>query len=491
MKTSSRWVRWIRLLMLCAPVLASAQSPADRAQPLNVLVLTLDDMGFGTTGMEGCTVPGVTPHLDNLASEGTLFTHGYVSVPMCGPSRAALLTGRYPHSSGIMGHGKQPPDSWVKPAVKTPPLSSYLHGFGYRTGAILKNFRCGEQTWDVRHGEQGYGMGFDDRNPASFYERTKAFIAEAEAMKKPFFLYANPIDPHDPWPGTSQEKELQAKFNPTKPFPGPERRYTSQEVDVPAILPDIPSVRRSLVPYYESLHRGDACIGSILKALEESGQAANTLVVFMADNGMCVPGAKNTLYPHGTRTPIVFKLPGKIKPGTIDADSIVCAIDIMPTILEACGLPPVEGIEGRSVYDVLTGGKRQAEREYALTSFDYWNDSKADQFFPMRSIINKDFCYIWNGYVQMSGGKKTLPMPWNQVVREGIENSEKLAERIAFMRKRPVEEFYDLSKDPGCWNNLINDKDYRKQIDHFRAVLKKEMHQSNDPQRFAFGKLAD
>ena len=71
-----------------------------------------------------------------------------------------------------------------------------------------------------------------------------------------------------------------------------------------------------------------------------------------------------------------MRLPGKIKPGMVDTSSIVCAIDIMPTVLEACRLPAVNGIEGRSVYKVVTGKKQKTDRQYALTTFDYWSDSK-------------------------------------------------------------------------------------------------------------------
>lgn len=483
----------ILLLVLCTLTLPSRSAPGqnvradDAKPPLNVLLITLDDMGFGTSGAEGCRVPGVTPHIDQLASEGMLFTHGYVMVPMCGPSRAALLSGRYPHRSGIMGHGQQPPESWVEPNVKTPSLSTCLHRCGYRTGAILKYRRSANQnTWDVTYDEQPYGVGFHDRNPDSFYERTKAFIASSKAMGKPFFLYANPIDPHDPWPNTPWEKKALSEYKPARRYPAPGRKYTTKEVDVPVCLPDLEGVRKRLVPYYESLHRGDACIGGVLKALDDSGQAGNTIVVFLSDHGMGVPGAKNTLYPHGTRVPIIVRLPGRTKPGTIDRHSIVCAIDLMPTILEACKLPAVDGIEGLSIYDVITGKKKKTDRDYALTTFDYWGDSKEEQFYPQRSIVNKEFCYIWNSYVQRSHGKKVVPMPWNSIVQSSVDKDQRLARRMGFLKKRPVEEFYDLSKDPGCWNNLIHHKEYQEEINRFRATLKREMMESNDPERLNF-----
>ena len=171
--------------------------------PLNVVLITLDDMGYGTTGVEGSTVPGITPYIDKLASEGMTFTRGYVMSPMCGPSRAAILSGRYPHCNGIMGHGEQPTALWQEPEIITPTITKYLHDAGYSTGAILKAGRNRKfNVWDVVYNDSPFGVGFHHRNPNSFYERTKAFIENAQNWNKPFFLYANPIDPHGPWVDT-------------------------------------------------------------------------------------------------------------------------------------------------------------------------------------------------------------------------------------------------------------------------------------------------
>ncbi len=189
-----------------------------KEKPLNILLLTLDDMGYGTTGVEGCTVPGITPHIDNLASEGMLFTHGFVMTPICGPSRAAILSGRYPHCNGIMGHGEQPPALWQQPEIVTPYISQYLHDAGYTTGALLKNRRSRQfNEWDMVYDESPFGVGFHDRNPNSFFERAKSFFESAKEQGKPFFLYANPIDPHRPWVDTDQEKEMLDKWNPHRP----------------------------------------------------------------------------------------------------------------------------------------------------------------------------------------------------------------------------------------------------------------------------------
>ncbi len=457
-------------------------------KPLNVLLITLDDMGYGTSGVEGSAVPDITPNIDKLASQGVMFSHGYVMTPICGPSRAAILSGRYPHCSGMMGHGKQPPNLWEEPDVKTPSISTYLHDNGYTTGAILKHRRSAYlNTWDTEYFELPMGVGNHDRNPKSFYKRTKAFIESAKNSDKPFFLYANPIDPHRPWDNTEDEQELFDEYNSKNRYPKPSRTYTEDEVEIPNFLIDLPEIRKAMVPYYNALHRGDECIGAVLKALEESGAADNTFVIFLSDHGLGAAGAKSTLYQDGIRTPIIMKWPNHIKEGIIDDQSIVSSIDIVPTIIDAVGLPPLSAIEGKSVYKVITNEQNKTNRDYAYAAFNYENKSTEDRYFPQRAIINGSYLYIWNSHVERSGGSKQKDIRyWHDVVNSSLAKSEKLKKKIESLRNRPNEEFFDLSKDPGCWNNLINNNAYIEQISKFRKELKNEMFSTNDPERFYY-----
>lgn len=453
--------------------------------PLNIMIVTLDDMNYGHTGVEGCTVPDITPNLDKLASEGILFTHGYVMTPICGPSRNALLSGRYPHCNGMMGHGVEPPKNWQEPEILTPTITKYLHNRGYFTAAVLKNRRFAQfHVWDVAYQDISFGTGYHDRNPESFYKRTKSLIARATSLKKPFLLYVNPIDPHRPWPGTDEELEKLPMYNPDRPGPKPSREYTAKEVEVPNFIPDTPEVRKNLIPYYESVHRGDECVGEILKALDESGMADNTLVVFLSDHGMAVIGGKTTLYHNGIRVPIILKLPGKIKAGVIDKESIISSIDIVPTIIDALGLPEIKGIEGMSFYDVLTGKSAKSTRKYAYAESNYLLRSTEDEFFPRRAIIDKEFDYIWNSYVVRSGGKKKFHRWYTDVVQSALNGDyPRFSEKVDRITKnQPVEELYDLNKDPGCWNNLAQNPEYSKVLSKYRTRLLKEMESTADPE---------
>ena len=464
---------------------SGSQSGEASSTPPNILLITLDDMGFGTTGAEGSTVPGITPHIDQLAAEGMLFTQGYNMTPICGPSRAAILSGRYPHNSGMMGHGKQPPENWTPPEEETPTISRYLRAKGYHATAILKHKRNRPfNTWDITYEEAPYGVGHEDRSPAAFKARTSHAIEQARKAGKPFFIYANPIDPHMPWPRTDWEKEALSKWNPDNPYPDPGRRYSPEEIEVPSHLPDLPGVREKLVPYYESLHRGDECIGAVLEALEESGLEDNTIVVFLSDHGMGTIGAKAMLYHHGLRTPVIVRWPGQIDAGLVDEQSVISSIDIFPTLIEAIEQPKIEALEGQSFLPVTLGQRDRTERSYAYAAHNYYGDSTEEWYFPQRAIIDGDFCYIWNAYVkQPNGDRPFLPNGWKGVVAQYLndDHPEVVAKIDSIVNKAP-EEFFDLRTDPGCWNNLIDDPNYAERISRYRAILEKEMTSSNDPQ---------
>jgi N-sulfoglucosamine sulfohydrolase len=282
---------------------------------------------------------------------------------------------------------------------------------------------------------------------------------------------------------------MQARWNAERPYPPPSRKYAPEEVEVPHFLPDLPEIRENLVPYYESLHRGDECIGGALRALEESGAAENTLVFFLSDHGMGAIGGKATLYHDGLRTPVIVRWPGKVRAGSIDEKSIVSSIDIVPTLLDAAGIPALEGIEGRSFIDLLTGGENPSPREYAYAASNYFHLPTPEQFLPHRAIIDTAYCYIWNSYVTRSGDEKTFQRSWMDVVQPCLDGRyPELSRKVNSILHKVEEELFDLTADPGCWNNLANSPEHREILKTYRNRLRHEMEASNDPELIVFNK---
>jgi N-sulfoglucosamine sulfohydrolase len=206
--------------------------------------------------------------------------------------------------------------------------------------------------------------------------------------------------------------------------------------------------------------------------------------MFLSDNGMAVPFAKANCYLHSTRTPWIVRWPGRVKPGTVDADHLISGIDFMPTMLEALGLEPPEGMDGRSFLPILRGGK-QAGRDYAFTEFHM---TFARRCFPMRAVHDRRFGYLvnfWAGRTKPMRMDSTSGRTFRAMLEAG-KTDPAVASRVALFEHRVLEEFYDFEKDPHALKNLIADPAYRDAIRRLRAALENRMARTGDPALHAF-----
>jgi N-sulfoglucosamine sulfohydrolase len=445
-------------------------------EPLNVILITADDLNYDSIGAYGCKVPGITPHIDKLARGGMKFNNAYVNIAVCQPSRQSIMTGRYPHRNGAEGF--DPIDDDV------PTLQESLRATHYLNGILGKEVHLQPMhryCWDYKatQGDLASGAGIG-RSPESYYQHSKAFFDMAKAGKKPFFLMANIHDPHRPFVGSAQEKAAWGHDLPVST-----RQFKAGEVPVQAFLADVPDIRKEVAQYYASVYRCDQSVGAILKALKESGVEGNTMVMFISDNGMAVPFAKANCYLNSNKTPWIVKWPGKVKPGSVDSEHLISGIDYMPTILDAIGIEQVKGMDGFSFLPLLHGEK-QIGRDYAFTEF---HKTYARRVYPMRCIHSKDFGYIVNFWAGKTKGMRmdsTSGLSFKAMQEAGKSNPE-IAARVALFEFRVLEEFYDFKNDPNGLHNLIADPQYQTQIETMRSALKKQMAQSGDPALETFG----
>jgi N-sulfoglucosamine sulfohydrolase len=426
----------------------------------NVLFITADDMNWDSVGIYGSKVPNITPNIDRLAGEGLRFEHAHVNIAVCQPCRQSILTGRYPHNNGATGFDPIRMD--------VPTLNEQLKAAGYMNGVLGKSehYQPKEKfCWDMVADREELNNG---RDPELHYEQTKRFLAMADEAGKPFFLHVNSRDPHRPL-----EK---ANGNSRYPYT---RAYRTEEVEVPEFLPDIPDVRKEVTWYFNSVHRSDETVGRVLDALEESGMAENTLVIFLSDHGMAFPYSKTNVYLNSTKTPLIVRWPGRIKPGTVDRENLIAGVDIMPTLMDVAGLRKIAGMDGHSFYPLLCGKSYQAQD----TIFTMFHTTIEPRDYPMRSVLTKKFSYIYNAW---SDGKTVF---WNNSQRGLSMNAMKraakedafIAERVRHFLYRVPEEFYDLKKDPNGLVNLIDDPNYRAETDAMREQLRILMERTNDP----------
>lgn len=446
--------------------------------PLNVLLLTVDDMNYNSVGAFGCGLQGVTPNIDRLAGQGLVLENAHVAIAVCQPSRSVLMTGRYPHRNGARGFEAIAPD------VTT--LTEVLHHAGYCNGIIGKEDHLAPREkfyWDtyVRtyNPENSYG-----RDPARYYQHTKAFLQSAGEEQRPFFLMVNCHDPHRPFAGSDDELDFFGAHMPV-----PQGEYRPEEVAVPGFLPDIPDVRREIAQYYTSVRRADSAVGETLRALAESGAEDDTLVLFLSDNGMAFPFAKTNCYQSSTKSPWIFKWPGRISPGTKSA-ALVSGIDYMPTVLDGLGLPPVPGMDGTSLLPVLAG-RVEEHHDYIFTQFFKTAANpvtKAERHYPMRCVQDKRFAYIYNPW---SDGQTTfLNESMTGLTFAAMERAAgqepAIARRVAFCRHRVREELYDCQNDPDALENLAGKVEYRDLLASMRQKMAGFLQSTGDEAFQAF-----
>jgi arylsulfatase A-like enzyme len=334
---------------------------AEKRRP-NVVLLLADDLGSLDVNCYG-SKDLYTPNLDALAARGTRFTQFYVAAPVCSPSRAALLTGRYPQRAGLVtnagGSKGLPPEQLT--------LAELLREAGYRTAAFGK-WHLGDepelsptrQGFDEFFGHHGgcidnyshffYWAGPNRhdlwRDDTEVWEGGKflpdLIVREAtrfleENKERPFFLYLPFNVPHYPYQGEDEYRERYATLEP------PRRHYA------------------------EFVSTVDEKIGQVLAKVDELGLRENTLLVFASDNGHSTEerafwgggsagpyrGCKFTLWEGGLRLPCIASLPGVVPEGEV-RDQFAASIDWFPTIAELCGVQlPDRTLDGRSLLPIL------------------------------------------------------------------------------------------------------------------------------------------
>jgi len=447
------------------PIGMHAENEQNKEQALNVVLITADDLNYFSVGYMGCGVADITPNLDRLASQGTVFQHAYVNIAVSQPSRAVLATGRYSHRNGVEGFYHTEED--------VPTIMSVLKENGYMTGIAGKlphSTPRNYEDWDLKVDQPEVGHG---RDPERYYQVFNEFIKNAKATGKPFYFMANSHDPHRPFHGSEEEK----KNYPDKGFPDASRIYKPNEVVVPSFIPDLPDVRIDLAQYYSSVRRLDDMVGRILDVLKENGLEENTLVMFLSDNGMDFPFAKTNCYLNSNKTPWIVKWPGVTPKGSRDTEHFISSIDFMPTVLEACNISYNLSLDGNSFAPVLKGEK-QPQRDRVYTQF---YETSALNRYPMFALHMKDYCYIFNPW--SDGNTIFRNSSWGGITFKTMEresaNDEQIKNRVDFFKYRVKEEFYDLRSDPNALNNLIDDKKAQSTIELCRNDLIRWMQAYN------------
>jgi N-sulfoglucosamine sulfohydrolase len=477
-------IRFLVLLLLLA-----GTGSAQNRKP-NFVLIVGDDHDRSALGCYGN--PQVrTPYLDQLAREGTRFTRAYATTSSCSPSRSVLLSGRHNHNSGQYGLAHATHHFRSHEELKT--LPALLHEAGYTTARVGKYHVSPASTYPFDE-----ALGEDGSNPVDMANRSAAFLEAHRA--KPFFLYFCPTDPHRT--GSRAAPPYGANPHGNKPSGHAgvtETPYGMDSLRVPFFLPDAPATRAELAQYYQAVSRMDQGIGRLFALLKEKGLWENTIVIYLSDNGMPVPGAKTTHYEPGVRLPLIVRNPFANARNAV-CEELVSWVDVAPTLLDYAGLnPPVLARSARP-----TGGGEYGERgptaffhgQSWKSFFDGPTQFKTDtiflshtfhevtMYYPMRSVVTKRYKLIWNVAHE-------LPFPfaadlWNSATWQAFAKSGQKQygprARQAY-EHRPEFELYDLSKDPQERTNLTTHPSHRSAFHVLLASLKNFQEVTNDPWR--------
>ena len=438
---------------------------------LNVLIVTVDDMSADSLGVFGCPLADTSPNIDAFARQSLRFQRAHVQVGNCMPGRNMMWSGMFAHVNGVEGFVPNRQADY-------PVLCDLAQQAGYFAairGKVAHSTPYTPYRWDAVLDKDASGKAHHKKDPKSYGDSVRHGIDLAKQAKKPFCLMVNISDPHKPFYGQRRNpKQAPDPYVPSKTF-------RADQVPVPGFLPDNEVVRAELAMYYDSVRRADDCFREILSALNQSGAADRTIVIFFSDHGMPFPFAKTQLYYHSTRTPLIVRWPGVTKPNSADNDHMVSAIDLLPTLLDVIQYqhPSPEQLHGRS-FAPLIRGESQSNRDHVVLQY---NENSGRSRHPMRGIQTKQFLYLYNPW--SNGDRKfatatTGTKTYRSMVKRAAEEPE-IAQRLKLFDHRVLEELYDTENDPDCLVNLIDDPSHQMEVGRLRKKLAQELSRIDDP----------
>jgi arylsulfatase A-like enzyme len=445
-----------RLSLLLAPMLALAPLPARAADPPrkpNVVIILVDDLGWADLGCYGSKFHR-TPNVDKLAAAGLRFTDAY-ACPVCSPTRAELMTGKYSArlhlTDWLPGRADRPDQRLLRPELRQQlpleevTIAKALKAAGYATGHVGKWHLGGEGFGPDKHGFDVTIGGNQAGSPLSYFAPYKAgnrvmpglekapdgeyltdrLTAEAEGFiekhkDQPFFLYLAHYAPHIPM---KAKPELVAKY------------------------PQAFALGRQSNPIYAAMLESlDDGVGRLIRKLDELKLTDNTVVIFMSDNGgLATLEGPNTpptinaplregkgyLYEGGIRVPLIVKWPGNVKPGVTNVQA--ASHDLFPTILEISGTPPAGKVDGISLVPVLKG-TGEVKRDALYWHYPHYSNQGGKPGGAVRDGDYKLIEFYENGRRELFNVKADIGESRNLIL-EKADVAKRLAEKLDAWRR--------------------------------------------------------
>jgi N-sulfoglucosamine sulfohydrolase len=491
-------------LLLLLMLVGSNLQAAER----NIVFFITDDES-PTLGCYGDKA-AVTPNIDAVAADGTVFLNAFATTASCSASRSVVMSGLHNHRNGQYGHAHafHKFASWHN--VVSLALPRVISNSGYRTAQIGKYHVAPEEVFRY----ETYLKG-DGRNAVKMADACQDFINNEED-DRPFFIYFGTSDPHR---GGGKDKtsklELKADLFGNKPNDGShpgvkEVIYDPADVIIPPFMSDTPETREELAQYYQSCARIDQGVGRLVEILKEAGVYDKTLIVFTSDHGMAFSGGKTTVYEAGLNVPFVVRNPYEKNRG-VRSKALISHIDITPSLLDFAGgldkktnAPKdmidadkywkdrgenvkenrgprggLKGYQGKSWIDVI--GKTDGEHWDSIFASHTFHEIQ--MYYPMRVVRDKKYKLIWNI-------AHPLPYPfasdlwaassWQAQFKKGMD-APYGRKTVGQYIHRAEFELFDIEKDPQEGHNLALSTEYADILEEYKQKLKAYQKKMQDP----------
>ncbi len=407
---------------------------AETHRPLNIVYMHSHDSGR-YLGHYGKRIP--TPNLDRLATEGTLFRRAFSAAPTCSPSRAALLTGCYPHQNGMLGLAH---------------LGFSLNDYHQHIAHVLRTVGYTSVLAGLQHIAQDPSViGYDQvRKPRTTHAADVAPNAVEylrSKPKQPFFLDVGFFETH-------------------RTFPAPTAADNPNYIMVPQPIPDNATTRMDMAGFHASARELDRGIGQVLAAIDELGLRENTLILSTTDHGIPFPEMKCSMRDDGWGVSMIIRGPEPFKAGAV-CDAMVSQLDVFPTLCELAGAAKPAWLQGKSLLPLLSGEVATLHE----TIFAEVNYHAAYE--PKRSARTER----WK-YNRRYDGRTTA------VLSNCDDSASKrlwLSQGWQTAKLEHEEELFDLMFDPAEASNLTRDPAHGGVLAEMRGRMDAWMKITNDP----------
>ncbi len=458
-----------------------------------------------------------TPNFDALAANGVLFWDAHVSAPSCTPSRTSVLTGRhfFRNGSGSQLHSPWAGDSAADPVMQLRSYHQILKDAGYHTGVTYKThvamhlfngaesqYNQAGQSFNRFSQNVSEGKTEDERQQikqqllAEVRNNMRGFLDKGE-KGQPFCWYFSPTNAHRTWVWKSAQPLW--GINPD-----------DLKGKMPSFLPDNETVRQDMADYLGECQAFDAAVGVIVDELKQRGEFENTILVVSGDHGAPgFPRGKTNLFNFGTQVSLVVHWPKGVKNPGRRIDNPTSLIDLAPTYLAAVGLPPHEGMNGKSLLPILRDGDARGFTElgndYVITGRErHVGNARADFLpYPSRAIRTKEYLYVRNFKPErwpmmtppLTAGESTHGDFDGSPTKSWFAEVQGQTEYAKYVElgwgKRPAEELYDLRNDPDQLTNLAENSNHESLRKVMSDQLASILAETGDPRVVGEGDAFD